>query len=129
MSMSNARARTVAHTAGARRGIAYHRRMTSARRPDLMPRRVDGLEVREVPDGFVVYDSRTDRLHFMNGTAAFVLESCDGATRVDELVALVGAAFRLDDDPADEVDACVQRLLSEGLVVDPAAPHSERKPV
>ena len=85
--------------------------------PHLAPRRADGLEVRPVPDGFVVYDPSRDRLHFLNATAAFVLESCDGAMTVGDLPALVGAAFRLDADPVDEVEGCVQRLMSEGLLV------------
>ena len=101
--------------------------MNDAISPTLTPRRADALEVREVPDGFVVYDAVRDRLHFLNGTAAFVLESCDGATPVNALPALVAAAFRLDAEPVDEVGTCVQRLLSEGLLV--AAPQAARKPV
>ena len=97
--------------------------------PARMPRRADALEVRPVPDGFVVYDATRDRLHFLNGTAAFVLESCDGATPVADLPALVAAAFRLGEDPVEEVDGCVRRLLSEGLLVDQPAPHPARKPV
>ena len=103
--------------------------MRSELPPDLSPRRVDGLEVREVPDGFAVYDPATDRLHFLNGTAAFVLESCDGATRIGDLAALMAAAFRLDAEPIDEVGSCVRRLLAEGLLVDSTSPKSARKPV
>ena len=100
---------------------------TLAPRP--APRRADGLEIRSVPDGFVVYDPARDRLHFLNATAAFVLESCDGATPVADLPALVAAAFALEGEPADEVDDCVRRLLSEGLLVDATAPQSRRGPV
>ena len=103
--------------------------MTATLSPHLTPRRADGLEIRPVPDGFVVYDPSRDRLHFLNGTAAFVLESCDGATPVGELPALVAAAFQLVADPVDEVDGCVRRLLSEGLLVDGPAPQTGRKPV
>lgn len=93
----------------------------------LTPKRADALEVREVPDGFVVYDPARDKLHFLNGTAAFVLESCDGATPARALPALVAAAFRLDAEPVGEVEACLRRLLSEGLLV--AAPQSPSDPV
>ena len=84
--------------------------------PDSTPRRARDLEVREVPEGFVVYDPARDRLHFLNGSATFVLECCDGATRVDELPGMLAAGFRLDADPVAEVDACLDRLLGEGLV-------------
>jgi hypothetical protein len=91
---------------------------------DSTPRRVPDLEIREVPEGFVVYDPSRDRLHFLNGSAAFVLECCDGATRVEELPALLSAAFRLDADPFDEVEACLARFSAEGLVSIDDAPES-----
>ncbi|MBK6805950.1 MAG: PqqD family protein [Betaproteobacteria bacterium] len=84
--------------------------------PDSTPRRARDLEIREVPEGFVVYDPARDRLHFLNGSATFVLECCDGATRVDELPGMLAAGFRLDADPVAEVDSCLARLLDEGLV-------------
>src|SRR4029450_1449168 len=43
-------------------------------------RRAEGLELREVSDGFVVYDARQDRLHYLNLTATMLLECCDGTT-------------------------------------------------
>lgn len=110
---------TIAYAAG---GPAVLR--TPRRRPsddmmlpaDSLPSRAPDLEIREVPDGYVVYDPATDRLHFLNGSAAFVLQCCDGATRADELPELLAAAFRLDADPVAEVEACLARLLSEALV-------------
>jgi hypothetical protein len=84
--------------------------------PDSTPRRARDLEIREVPEGFVVYDPARDRLHFLNGSATFVLECCDGATRVDELPGMLAEGFGLDADPVAEVDACLDRLLGEGLV-------------
>ncbi len=90
---------------------------------DSTPRRAPDLEIREVPEGFVVYDPSRDRLHFLNGSAAFVLECCDGATRIDELPALLGAAFRLDAAPHDEVESCLARLTAEGLVAVDAEPQ------
>lgn len=56
------------------------------------PRRYAGLEIREAADGFVVYDPRRDRLHFLNGTALFILECLDGTTGIQELP-LVAAAL------------------------------------
>jgi hypothetical protein len=92
--------------------------------PDTRFKRVADLEIREVPEGFVVYDPGRDRLHFLNGSATFVLEGCDGSTRADELPALLAAAFRLEADPVAEVDACLARLLAEGLVTGAEVPTS-----
>ena len=91
---------------------------------DSTPRRAPDLEIREVPEGFVVYDPSRDRLHFLNGSAAFVLECCDGATSVEELPALLGAAFHLDANPFDEVEACLTRLTAEGLVTVDVEPQA-----
>ncbi|MFO1283738.1 MAG: PqqD family protein [Burkholderiales bacterium] len=80
------------------------------------PARIDGLETRDAADGFVVYDARRDRLHFLNPTALFVLECLDGRTRVDELAGLVARAFRLPEAPIAEIEACLERFDSEGLI-------------
>lgn len=83
------------------------------------PARVAGLETRDAADGFVVYDARRDRLHFLNPTALFVLECLDGRTRVDELPALVAKAFRLLEPPSAEIEACLERFDVEGLIEVP----------
>lgn len=95
--------------------------------PTATPRRADDLEIRAVPDGYVVYDPSRDRLHFLNGAATFVLESCDGATPIGDLPALFAAAFRLDGDAAGEVAGCLERLAAEGLLL--GLPGNDRSPV
>lgn len=84
---------------------------------DIRPRRAPEIELREVVDGFVAYDPRRDRIHFLNPTAAFVLESCDGELRAGEIPALVAAGFGLDKPPVEDVEACLATLLREGLLV------------
>jgi len=81
------------------------------------PRRADGIEMREVTDGFVAYDAIRDRLHFLNPTATMLLEVCDGNLRADELPNLLAAAFGLKQPPLEEVAQCVEKLLAEGLLV------------
>jgi len=84
---------------------------------DIRPRRAPEIELNEVIDGFVAYDPGRDRIHFLNPTAAFVLESCDGQLRAGELPALVAAGFQLDKPPVEDVEACLAALLREGLLV------------
>lgn len=76
-----------------------------------------GIEVRAAPDGVVVYDSGRDRVHYLNRTAALLLEICDGKLRAADLPPLLAAAFELEAEPTDDVEACVARLLDEGLLV------------
>lgn len=92
---------------------------------DACLRRAPELEINEVTDGFLVYQRDRDRLHFLNGTAALVLESCDGTLAARELPRLVAAAFELDAPPVDDVAACLTALLGEGLLLDKAIPSPE----
>jgi len=80
--------------------------------------RADGLDVNEVPDGYVIYHTAFDRVHYLNKTAAIVFELCDGSSGPDDIVARVGQMFNLDDETAREViEACIRSLLKEGLVL------------
>ena len=83
----------------------------------MCPERAPGIEIREVTDGFVVYDPSRDRLHFLNLTATLLLESCDGNLRARELPELLAAAYGLSDLPSSEVESCLAKLLDEGLLV------------
>jgi Coenzyme PQQ synthesis protein D (PqqD) len=93
---------------------------------DLRPLRMNDLEVSAVTDGFVVSRPGHDRIHFLNPTAAFILEICDGKLPARELPELVAAAFRLESPPVSDVETCLASLLQEGLVVEAGA--RARKP-
>ena len=82
------------------------------------PRQASELEITEVVDGFVVQRHGEDRLHFLNATAAFILEICDGSLTAGELPDLVAAAFELEASPRDDIAACLERLQREGLLAD-----------
>jgi len=79
--------------------------------------RAPGIEIREAPDGIVVYDSARDRLHYLNPTAALLLESCDGSLAAAELPGLLAAAFDLAAPPTGEVETCLTTLLDQGLLI------------
>ena len=94
---------------------------------NIRPLRAKDLELSPVTDGFVVSRPGNDRIHFLNPTAALILESCAGTLQARELPDLVAAAFDLSNPPVDEVEACLDLLMEEGLVSDPAGPVSQRK--
>jgi hypothetical protein len=80
------------------------------------PAVADHLDVHEVDDGLVVYDARTDRVHYLNATAALVFSLCDGQRTPAELAALVATAWHLDRSPLDEVRDCIARLRVEAVL-------------
>jgi hypothetical protein len=84
--------------------------------------RAAGIELREVPDGYVAYDAPRDRLHFLNPTAMLLLEACDGSLAARDLPPLLAEAYGLTQPPTAEVESCIGKLLAEGLLVARAEP-------
>lgn len=80
------------------------------------PRRNDGLDVCEVVDGYVVYEAGNDRVHYLNNTAALVLELCTGENSRTEIAALLQSAFSLTSSPDAEVTDVLNSFAREGLV-------------
>jgi len=80
------------------------------------PRQVDGLEISEAADGFVVYDAGRDRVHYLNHTAIIVLELCDGLTSIADIAAILQDSYALAEPPLTEVGDCVERMTGEGLI-------------
>ena len=75
-----------------------------------------GLEITQVPDGVMIFQESRDRVHYLNPTAAIVLELCAlGKSRAD-INTFISDGFALDDAPTDAVDNCLKALVSEGLI-------------
>ena len=78
----------------------------------------DGIEVRTAGDESLVHNPATGKIHVLNGTAAHILQRCDGATTlaaiVDDLAAATGASH--DRIVADVVALCYD-FREKGLVV------------
>jgi hypothetical protein len=78
--------------------------------------KIESLDCHEVPDGYVVYDEAHEKVHFLNLTAAAVLELCDGERDLNTIAAVLQDAFDLPASPTADVAACFTSLLSQGLV-------------
>jgi hypothetical protein len=76
--------------------------------------RAPGLDVNEVPDGYIIYQVAADRVHYLNNTAAIVFELCDGAKDRGDVVSRMK---KISEGASDtEVEACIDALLKEGLI-------------
>ena len=76
----------------------------------------DNLEVNEVPDGYIVYQTSRDRVHYLNKTAAIVFELCDGRRDAEDVVTRTAQAFELEQGNHAEIRTCLDSLIKEGLV-------------
>lgn len=80
------------------------------------PSSVSGLEINPVADGYIVYQPARDRIHYLNATAAVVLELCNGRNAVGDLPELLRLAFDLTEPPVEAVASCLETLAREGLI-------------
>ena len=84
----------------------------ASRNPMMAP----DLEFNEVADGYIVYQPDRDRVHYLNQTAAVVLELCNGQNAEAEIPELLRLAWDLPEPPVEEVADCLEGLRKEGLI-------------
>lgn len=83
---------------------------------DARPRQSADLEKNDVTDGWIVRRRGVAEIHYLNATAALVLEMCDGSIAARELPGLVAVLFDLSDPPTADVEACLTQLTEAGLL-------------
>ncbi len=80
------------------------------------PLRAEGLEINEAGDGFIIYDPTRDRVHYLNHTAALVLELATGQLDVDDMATWIGQAYSLDQPPVTDIERLIGELTAERLL-------------
>lgn len=81
-----------------------------------VPIRSAGLETHVLDEQCVVYDMKSHHVHYLNATAALILELCDSMNSVAEIVGLVQEAYSLERAPRSEVVQCLQDFEQKGLI-------------
>lgn len=82
--------------------------------------RAPDLDVHEVPDGYIVYHGANDTVSYLNKTAAIVFEFCDGKLSADDIMERAAKIFESGTATREEIKACIDSLLKEGLVLSSA---------
>lgn len=85
------------------------------------PVRTGEQEIEEAADGFIVYQPREDRIHYLNHTAALVLEMCDGGHSGEDIAVWLARAYSLSELPLADVGETLASLAREGLISWPSA--------
>ena len=80
------------------------------------PKRINGLQINPVEDGFMIYQPERDRVHYLNHTAVLVLEFCNGRNLATGLANLVKKAYNLPEAPEAEVEEILAKMEDEGLI-------------
>lgn len=79
------------------------------------PKRVSGLDVTPVEDGFLIYQASRDRVHHLNHTALLVLELCDGKSSAESIAEALTQAYGWRGDVLGSVRDVLERARAEGL--------------
>jgi len=82
------------------------------------PRRLAGLDINQIEDGFVIYQADRDRAHYLNHSAVAVLELCDGRRSVSQIAECIRKLYGLETAPRRDVEGVVAKLAGEGLISD-----------
>jgi Coenzyme PQQ synthesis protein D (PqqD) len=90
------------------------------------PVRSAAVEINPGEDGYVLYDPDHDRVHFVNHTAALVLELCDGQHTIVEVAAALEEVYPAAGPLAGHVARCVDGLRAEGIVLPVAVTSDAR---
>jgi len=75
-----------------------------------------GCEVSHMPDGYVVYQSDREMVHYLNPAAAMVYELVGQKQPLDGIADYMKASFALPATPCNEVAACLEKLIAENLI-------------
>ena len=81
-----------------------------------LPVKTAGLEVFPEADGYVVYQAVREKVHFLNHTAVFVLELCDGLHSAAEIKAIFRETFPPAADPEQAVEDILGLFIGEELI-------------
>jgi len=78
--------------------------------------RRDGLVVKQLDEEILVYDTKREKAHCLNRTAALVWESCDGRTTIDGIVAKLRAGSE-DSINENTVSLAIAQLAETNLLI------------
>lgn len=69
-----------------------------------------------MPDGFVVYQVKAEKVHYLNPTAAMIYELCGTRLTVSGIAAYLQKTYSLPEPPMTEVGDCIDALVTQGLI-------------
>ena len=81
------------------------------------PKQIEGLDIAEADDGFIIYIADTDRVHYLNPIAGIVLLLCDGRHSSVAIAELLQHKFGLDEPPLHDVEPILSQFAEEGLLI------------
>lgn len=89
---------------------------TRRARERLIPRIAPRAKIIPAADGSVAWDRTGQRVHYLNRTAALIVELCRGRNRWGDIPDLVQRAYDVPFRPTRDVDRVLTALIDDGLL-------------
>jgi len=80
------------------------------------PKQIVGLDIDQTDEGYIIYEPDNDRVHYLNPTAALILELCNGTNSVTGIAELLQHAYKLPELPMQTVQDVLTQMKDEGLL-------------
>ena len=75
------------------------------------------LYIREIADEKVVYDKANGKVHFLNQTATFIFDLCDGKNTQEDIVKHLMDKYEVDRDKAERDVEEILRNLEKNIII------------
>lgn len=83
---------------------------------DAVPKSVPGLDISATEDGYIIYQPKLDRVHYLNHSAILILELSTGRNSAADIAGLIQEAYGLPEPPVTNVVDTIAQLKQEGLL-------------
>ncbi len=84
----------------------------------MKPKLKQNMYVRDIKDEIAVYDEHTGHVHFLNQTAAFILELCNGTNTKNDIVAKMEEKYEVANEVAEKDVEDVLKNLRENNMLE-----------
>nr|WP_246715080.1 PqqD family protein [Aestuariivirga litoralis] len=74
------------------------------------------LEKTQTPDGLILFQPESEKIHHLNATASMVFNLSDGTRSLGAIASAMQEAYALPQAPMAETLACAENLVSLGLL-------------
>ena len=82
------------------------------------PKAIKDLYVRDLEDEKVIYDKENGRVHFMNQTATFILELCNGTRSKEQIIERVLDRYDVSREKAEKDVTEILKGMADNKIVN-----------
>lgn len=79
----------------------------------------EGIDIEQLDDGCILYNTQNDDVHSLNSTAAFIWSCCDGKHSVERIVTIIEENFKPKRETVlQDIIKIIKGFSKKGLLVE-----------